>query len=275
MDGPADDPAGPCYIHGMLPSADTHVHLLAGLDDGPRDADEARAMARMLVAEGCRFATALAHQNPHYPDNTPDRLRAAAADLAAQLAAQKIPLTVYPSAEVMLGPDTLAQWRAGKLLSLGGHGKHLLVEMPHEAFLDVRPLAAALRADGVRLVIAHAERYSELLHDPRLADAVIEAGCLIQVSSGELADPSNAADARALKDWATRGVIHLLGSDGHRLGGREPRMRAGVEALAKWAGRAAADRIASIWGSAVLQGHAVNPPKPITKPRSWFGKLFG
>src|SRR5436305_12670162 len=114
----------------MLPSADTHVHLLAGLDDGPRDADEARAMARMLVAEGCRFATALAHQNPHFPDNAPDRLRAATAELAPDLAAQKIPLTVYPSAEVMLGPDTRADWRAGRLLSLRRPGKRLLVEMP-------------------------------------------------------------------------------------------------------------------------------------------------
>ena len=259
----------------MLPSADTHVHLLAGLDDGPRDGDEARAMCRMLVAEGCRFATALAHQNPHFPDNTPDRIRSAAADLAKQLADQKVPLTVYPAAEVMLGPDTLADWRAGKLQSVGGHGRHLLVEMPHAAFLDLRPLAAGLKADGVRLVIAHAERYAELLHDPAATDAAIAAGCLIQVTAGELADPSNAVDGRALKGWAARGVIHMLGSDGHRLGGREPRMRAGVAALAKWVGRAAADRIAGIWGSAVLQGHPVNPPPPVAVPRSWFGKLFG
>ena len=55
----------------MTPLADTHVHLLAGLDDGPQTADEAVAMCRMLVAEGARHATALAHQNEHYPDNTP------------------------------------------------------------------------------------------------------------------------------------------------------------------------------------------------------------
>jgi protein-tyrosine phosphatase len=259
----------------MLPSADTHVHLLAGLDDGPRDGDEARAMCRMLVAEGCRFATALAHQNPHFPDNTPDRLRAAAADLAAQLDEQKIPLTVYPTAEVMLGPDTLAEWRAGKLLSVGGHGKHLLVEMPHTTFLDVRPLAEGLKADGVRLIIAHAERYAELLHDPAVTDAVIAAGCLIQVTASELAEPTSLSDGRALRRWADRGVIHLLGSDGHRLGGREPRMRAGVSVLTKWVGRAAADRIAGIWGSAVLQGLPVNPPPPSAAPRSWFAKLFG
>ena len=51
----------------MVPLADTHVHLLAGRDDGPRTADEALAMCRMLAAEGARAATALAHQHPDYP----------------------------------------------------------------------------------------------------------------------------------------------------------------------------------------------------------------
>ena len=50
-----------------MPLADTHVHLFAGRDDGPESADEAAAMAKMLVAEGVRFAAALAHQNPGYP----------------------------------------------------------------------------------------------------------------------------------------------------------------------------------------------------------------
>ena len=69
----------------MVPLADTHVHLLAGRDDGPRDAAEALAMCRMLVAEGARSATALAHQNTTYPANTPDALRAAAVELKAAL----------------------------------------------------------------------------------------------------------------------------------------------------------------------------------------------
>jgi protein-tyrosine phosphatase len=140
--------------------------------------------------------------------------------------------------------------------------------------VDVRPLAAELRTEGVRLVIAHAERYPELLHEPGAVDRLIAAGCLIQVTTRELADPAP-GDARALKDWAKRGVIHLLGSDGHGLVRREPRLRAGYEALAKWAGRAAAERIGGIWGGAVLQGLPVNVPPPLPKPRNWFARLLG
>lgn len=255
--------------------ADTHVHLFAGRDDGPATADEAAAMAKMLVAEGVRFAAALAHQNPDYPENTAAALRHAAVALIARLKADKTPLVVCPSGEVMLGPDLLADWHAGKLLSLGDHGQFLLVEMPHGVFLDARGVAAELGKSGVRLVIAHAERYPELLHDPGTVEAFIAAGCLVQVTANELACPASAADARALRDWARRGIIHLLGSDGHNLARREPRLNAGYEALARLAGRAAAERAGGIWGAAVLQGLPVKVPPPLPKPRSWFAGLFG
>ena len=255
--------------------ADTHVHLFAGRDDGPESADEAAAMAGILVSEGVRFAAALAHQNPDYPENSAATLRVAAELLVARLAADRTPLTVCASGEVMLGPNLLADWHAGRLLTLGDHGRFLLVEMPHDLYLDLRRVAEDFAKLGVRFVIAHAERYPELLHDSGEVEALVAAGCLIQVSSHELARPGTAADERALRDWARRGVIHLIGSDAHDLTRRPPRMKAGVEALARMAGRAAADRAGGIWGPAVLQGLPVRVPPPLPKPRSWFAGLFG
>jgi protein-tyrosine phosphatase len=259
----------------MLPFADTHVHLLAGLDDGPRTPDDALAMCRVMAAEGTRFATALAHQNPDYPENTADRLREAAAKLAADLTREQIPLHVYPTGEVMLTATSRDDWAAGNLLSVGGHGKYLLIEQPHGMFVDVRPLARELRPQGVRLIIAHAERYPELTEDPVTTQAFLDAGCVFQITAEEIARPYTARLEAVLKDWAKRGVIHLLGSDGHGLGRREPRMAAGVRVLEKWIGTAATDRIVGIWGPAVLQGQPVNFPKPQPKSKTWFAKLFG
>src|SRR3954471_20242153 len=126
----------------MTPLADTHVHLLGGLDDRPPTEDVAVAMCRMLVSEGARHATALAHQNEGYPDNTPARMRQVAAALQATLAAKKVPLTVYPTAEVMLSPSLVEDWDAGKLLSVADRGQWLLVELAYRAFVEVLPAAA-------------------------------------------------------------------------------------------------------------------------------------
>jgi protein-tyrosine phosphatase len=259
----------------MTPLADTHVHLLAGLDDGPPTADVALAMCRILVTEGARHATALAHQNPDYPDNTADRLRSAAAALSATLAEKKVPLSVHPTGEVMLSSTTLDQWRRGRLLSVGDHRQWLLVEMPHGGFVDVLPLAEALKSEGVRLIIAHAERYDPLLGDLGLCAKWIEAGCLFQVTARALADPWDSGFEAALKRWARGGFIHLLGSDGHGIDRRRPVLASGFARLAKWVGRAHAARIAGAWGAAVLEGKPVNVPPPRPEGRSWFTRLLG
>lgn len=259
----------------MTPLADTHVHLLAGLDDGPPTPDVALAMCRTLLAEGARHATALAHQNPDYPENTADRLRTAASALKALLAEKKLPLSVYPTGEIMLSPTTLDDWHAGRLLSVGDHRQWLLVEMPHGEFVDVLPLAEALRPEGVRLVVAHAERYDPLLDDLALSAKWIEAGCLFQVTARALAEPWEPGFEAALKRWAKGGFIHLMGSDGHGIDRRRPVLAGGFGRLAKWAGRAHAARIAGEWGRAVLEGKPVTVPRPRPEGRSWFTRLFG
>jgi protein-tyrosine phosphatase len=259
----------------MVPLADTHVHLLAGLDDGPPTPDVALAMCRALLNEGARHATALAHQNADYPANTPTHLRTATQALAASLAEKQLPLSVHPTGEIMLSPTTLDDWRAGRLLSVGDHRQWLLVEMPHTGCINVLPLAEALRPEGVRLIIAHAERYAELLDDLALCVMWIEAGCLFQVTARALAEPWEPGFELALKRWARGGFIHLLGSDGHGIDRRRPALAGGFGRLAKWLGRSHAAQIASVWGRAVLEGAPVQVPRPNPNGCSWFARLFG
>ncbi len=259
----------------MLSLADTHVHLLAGLDDGPADVGIAEAMCRMLVNEGVGHATALAHQNESYPENTADRLRTAALSLRTQLAEKNIPLHVYPTGEIMLSPSIVEDWQAGRLMSVGDQKRWLLVEMPHGSFVDVLPIASALRPMGIRLIIAHAERYEELLHEPQLTAEWIAAGCLIQVTARALADSRDAETERALKEWVKGGFVHLLGSDGHGIDRRRPLLAKGYRRLIEWAGMPAATRIGSLWGVAILQGLPLEVPPPKKPSRNWFTRLFG
>src|SRR4029077_16404596 len=133
--------------------------------------------------------------------NTPDALRAACTELDATLKAEKIPLAVYPTAEVMASSDLAEQWAAGQLLSVADQKQFLLVEQPHGIFLDLRPLARALRPHRVRIIVAPAERYQDLLFDTATVEELNRLGCLIQVTTGGLTRPGSAAAEAALKDW--------------------------------------------------------------------------
>ncbi|MFL5338837.1 MAG: tyrosine-protein phosphatase [Gemmataceae bacterium] len=254
----------------MLPLADMHVHLLAGLDDGPRTRGDAVAMCQAAHAEGVRLAAALAHQNESWPAVTPAVIRAAAKQLTHDLAAAGVDLRVFPTAEVMVRPGLEDEWRAGTLMSVADRGELLLLEMPHQLFVDLRQTVAGLRRLGVRTILAHPERTPELLHEPGAVERLIGLGCLVQVSATSVTEPPSAQDERALRDWVRRGVVHLLGSDGHSANRRPPRLAAAVETIARWAGPAAADRIGWAVGLAVLHGLPLRVPPPQPPGRRWW-----
>jgi protein-tyrosine phosphatase len=258
----------------MIPLVDMHCHLLAGLDDGPRSKEEAVAMCRMAYEEGVRMVAATAHQNKYWDSVTPDRIRQATQQLAQSLRTAGIPLLVFPCAEVMVHADLEASWRNGRLLSVADRREYLLLEMPHDLCVDLRATVHRLRQLGVRPILAHPERHEELLHERGRVEELIRAGCLVQVSSASITDPPCARDRRALRSWFKRGIVHLLGSDGHSPTRRPPQLAAAYRQIARWVGALAADRIGSTLGMAVLQSLPLRIPQPDTRRIAWGLKFW-
>jgi protein-tyrosine phosphatase len=253
----------------MLPLVDMHCHLLAGLDDGPKTQEEALAMCRMAVDEGVQLALATAHQNELWTSVTPDGIRQATRRLNNALQTERLPITVFPGAEVTLHPDIETAWRAGELLSVADRRQYLLFEMPGEVFVDAEDTVRSFRQMGIRLILAHAERYPELLEDAQRLEQLIRAGCLIQVTTGGLACSSQ-PEERALKSWFKRCLVHLVGSDGHSVDHRPPKMAEAYRRVAQWAGTDMADRVFSTHGLAVLHGLPLRVPRPLGQRPRWF-----
>lgn len=258
----------------MIPLVDMHCHLLAGVDDGPRTEDEALEMCRIAYTEGIRLSAALAHQNERWSAVTPPLIRDRVRHLTQRLRERDIALSVFPCSEVMARPDLEAAWERGELLSVADRGGYLLVEMPHNLFVDLRQIAISLRRAGVRLILAHPERTPELLHDAGRIEQLIQAGCLIQVSSGSVTEPLTNQDSRALKSWFRRGVVHLMGSDGHSLQRRRPRMAEAYRQVARWAGVGTADRVFSTNATAIVHGLPLRVPDPAPRTGHWFVRFW-
>jgi len=176
---------------------------------------------------------------------------------------------------VMATPDLADAWAANQVLSVGDHGRFLLVEMPHQLFVDLRPVVRRLAARGVRIILAHPERHAELLDEPGLLEELIRMGCLVQVSSGSLTAPANTANGKALRAWVRRGCVHLLGSDGHSPRSRRPLMAAAANRIREWAGPEAAEQICGATGRAILRGEPVEVPTPNSARKWWPARLLG
>jgi protein-tyrosine phosphatase len=261
----------------LVPLVDLHVHLLAGIDDGPQNIDDAVAMCRIAHEDGVQAVAATAHQNERWKDVTPDRIRAATEGLRKALDAARIPLLVLPNAEVMVTPSTVEDWNNGKLMSVADRKRHLLIEMPHGTFVDLLPLVRNLRRVGLQPILAHPERQAEFLHDEGRIEALLAEDCLVQVSAASITHPQDRSDLQAIQDWFKRGMVHLLGSDGHSPRRRRPLVADAYRRIAEWIGLVEADNIASGNGRAVLDGQTIRVRPPAPPRRRWFsiGRWLG
>lgn len=256
------------------PLVDVHCHLLAGLDDGPKTMEDALEMCRIAYDDGTRWIVAGAHQNDHYPLVTPEVIRTAAAELKARLQQGEQRLATVPCAEIMASIDMEEAWEKGQLLSVADRKQYLLVEMPDGMFVDLRATVAAFAEKKLRVILAHPERQAEILHGNRVIEELIELGALVQVSAESVTKPKNSSDARKLRSWFRRGIVHAMGSDGHSPKRRLPQMGDAYKEVCRWAGVNTADRIFSTNGMGILQGWPIRFSKPEPPRKAWYSRFF-
>ena len=257
----------------MIPFADLHCHLLAGLDDGPKTIDDALEMCRIAHAEGTRHITAGAHFNSIW-QNRPEAIRSATQLLRSALIEHQIDITIYPNTEVALYPELMQDWLGENLLGYNDQRDYLLIEFPHNIYVDIQGLIQELLQHGTRPVLAHAERYAQLVHGGDEIERLIELGCIIQVNTGSITEPTDAVTGKIVKQWVQRGMVHVLGSDGHSIKRRPPHFAAAYDQVVRWTSPSHAELIASTNGLMVLRGLNFEPPTPEPRRRSWY-KFFG
>lgn len=255
----------------MLPLLDIHCHLFPALDDGPKTLADSLAMARMALEEGTELVFATAHQNEGYPEVTAEAIEQAHRALQVELAQAEIPLKVSFCAEVMVQPDLLEDWDAGKYLSYCGLNKHVLIELPHGLFVDIGLILKGFRDRGVQPILAHPERIPGFLSRLDILREWIRLGCLMQVSARSVTHGRQTnVDGKLLKRWFQEGYVHFLASDGHSLRGRQPVMREAYEQVEKWVGTVLADRVTRLNALGILQGREIRANIPEVKKRGWW-----
>jgi protein-tyrosine phosphatase len=248
---------------------DLHLHLLPGVDDGPRTERQALEHAARMAREGVREAVVTPHVgHPDFPLDV-DAIPARTAALQSALARAGIPLRLRRGGEIH--PSAAARLDRARLRTIS-HGppgaRWVLLETPFAGIDDAfRDGCRAIRDRGFGLVIAHPERAAggiEGLHDEVLAGAVLQ----VNVCSllGHHGPEAQATGERLVRD----GGAYLLASDGHATARRGHTLRLGFElALAAGASSVQAWRLTQANPRFLLR-HGVPaalPAAPAENPR--------
>ncbi len=255
---------------------DLHTHILPGFDDGARDDEQALAMARMAVADGvgCIVAT------PHSLDRGWGQLPAAIRDQVARLQAvcrdQGLDLEIVPGLEAYIAPDLPRRVTREPGCTLGGT-RYLLVEFPLQQYPRyVEQTVFELQVAGFTPIIAHPERYTEVIAAPSLIYTLVERGVLTQVTAASLLGVFGREIQEAARLFLTHGLAHVIASDAHGLGQRPPVLSEAVAVAAGWIGEEQALKMVTTTPARILADELipVPPPDPLQSPKRRLWRLW-
>ena len=230
-------------------------------------------MAKMAAADGVTTVICTPHQCGNYACNRGDEVRAAVEDLRSALDRAGIPLAVLAGADVRIESDLMEQIASGDVLSLADCRQHVLLELPHELYIPLEPVHAALKSAGMVGILSHPERNQGIIDRPELVRPLVELGILIQITAGSLMGTFGEPIRNLAEELLTRGLVHFIATDAHGLRSRRPLMRRAFDRAVELVGASSALDICSRNPRAVALGEEV-PSGVVSVPGRGMGGWF-
>ena len=191
---------------------DCHSHILPGVDDGVRTMEESLAILKRYEELGVRTVWLTPHIMEDVP-NTPADLRSR---FEALRGAYDGGLTLRLGAENMIDNLFVERLEAGDLLTMGGDGRHLLVETsyftPPYRFEEI---LKDVMSKGLRPVLAHPERYVYMGRGDY--ERLKALGIRFQLNLFSLAGYYGPEARKKATALLSKGFYEYAGSDIHRI----------------------------------------------------------
>jgi protein-tyrosine phosphatase len=257
---------------------DMHSHILPGIDDGAPDLATAIKMARQAVDGGTNIMACTPHIYPGMYMNETTGIVAGIEVLQTALDQAGIALKLVKGADVHLVPEVLAGLKSGRIPTLNGSRYFLLEPSHHVAPPRFEDSVFAMMAAGYVPVITHPERLVWIeTHYPKFV-GLVHQGAWMQLTAGAILGKFG----KRARYWSERmldeGLVHMVSSDAHSTGMRNPSMADAREALVRRLGEGSANQLLLERPAAILLDRpphevlpvpALSQPGPPSKARRW------
>lgn len=214
------------------PFIDFHTHILPMIDDGSPDRDTSAEMLACLKKQGVDTVVL----TPHFYT---DRESLSSFLQRRQIAWETLaPILEQAEMNAVLACEMHFSdyiFNCPDIAPLCIRNKYLVTELPYSfvfSEVQIRKIGRLISSYNVTPVLAHIERYPELLKNCGFLDQLIEMGCLTQINLGSL----QSGGIRLRKTVLTliqSSRVHVVGTDCHNMKTRPPCYGPGIQIIAK------------------------------------------
>lgn len=194
---------------------DIHSHILPGIDDGPKKLEMSLDMIRRSYEEGTKDIVA----TPHFrrgcfetPYNEVKKIAKYFNDLVKD---EGLDINIHYGQEVYYSDRIIEDLEKG-LIGTINDGIYMLVEFPMRRIpSEAADYMYELKLRGITPIIAHPERYSDVIKKPETLNIFIEEGCLFQLNAGSIRGFFGKDVKKTAETLIKNNVYSFIGSDGH------------------------------------------------------------
>lgn len=200
---------------------DLHNHVIPGVDDGSKNIKETIDVLKLMEKKGVKKITA----TPHYPlynnDNFKEKIKAKVAEIKKEIRKNKLEIKIAPGTEIMINKELPRLYYQNKLLTLN-NTDYILLEFRLNIYPDyLAEIIHDLKSMGLKIIIAHPERYLYLQSDYTKAYQWLEEYDLkLMLNSSSLTGMHGSKAKQTAQKLLQMGLCHLIASDTHGINKR-------------------------------------------------------
>jgi ADP-ribosylglycohydrolase/tyrosine-protein phosphatase YwqE len=219
-----------------VPICDIHVHLIPGVDDGSESIDMSMEMLHSMYLQGVRKVFCTSHGGVFFKKEHTKTAYKGYDELVKRCGKELPNMEVYFGAEVRMLPeyvDRIIEMLNDGTMPTLADSEYVLAEYVNNYmdFEDMESSLDRLLSEGYIPIIAHMERYYNLVPDIEAAKKLHDKGCYIQINAYSVYGESSKAIRKWTDELLEAGIVDFIGSDAHRTYHRPPMLLQGVKEL--------------------------------------------
>ncbi len=212
---------------------DIHSHILPGIDDGSKSIEMSLEMLRNAEKDGTKKIVATPHFCRGYGEEQYSSVKEMVKSLNHKAKEAGINISILYGQEDY-SEEILSDYKEGLIGTIEGTN-YMLFELPMRENLDesIFDLLYELQILGVKLILAHPERYKFIMDNPSMINRFIEEDILLQMNAGSICGSFGKNVKKTAEILVKHGVYNFIGSDAHDNEVRVTGINEGIEEASK------------------------------------------
>jgi protein-tyrosine phosphatase len=208
---------------------DIHAHILPKIDDGADSLDTFFQMIDIASKDGIKTIIATPHFLEGRFENKFEDVKSSVETVLTMLKEKNLDINIIPGQEVMISQNLIKHFQ-NQLVQPIQNTNYMLLELPFNEIPSYTfDILYELKIRKITPIIAHPERYVEIIKNPSKINQFIEEGCLFQLNASSILGHHGKDIKKTAETLIKYNIIDFVASDSHDVKYRRPKIKESIE----------------------------------------------